>query len=165
MRISIIAVFLTLAACVCVPCPDLFAKGLSTTFSEVYLEELETGKTYSTKETANLPLTVINTGEEAVDLKLDLLMPDTSELKEGYEPIPDLAWLQLEKTEFEDVKPNESAVTDVLITIPDDEQYKGKRYQVFIWSRTIGTKIGVGLKSKLLFSIKDDREEIVKIEE
>lgn len=46
-----------------------FAGGLSTGFSEVTLEELEPGKTYSTKEAANLPLVVVNTGGEPIDLR------------------------------------------------------------------------------------------------
>jgi len=134
--------------------PNLWAKGLSTGFSEVAMEDLEPGRTYSTKETANLPLVVVNTGEDPVDLKIELLMPDASELKEGYEPIPDLGWISLEQTEFTGIAPKGAATTDVLINIPDDDIYRGKKYQVFIWSHTIGTKIGVGLKSKLLFTIK-----------
>lgn len=60
----------------------------------------------------------------------------------------------MERTEFTGIKPKEAATTDVLIAIPGDDIYKGRRYQVFIWSHTVGTKIGVGLKSKLLFTIK-----------
>ncbi len=33
------------------------------------------------------------------------------------------------------------------------EKYLGKKYQVFIWSHTVGRAIGVGLKSKLLLTI------------
>jgi len=134
--------------------PNLWAKGLSTGFSEVTLEELETGRTYSTKEIAGLPLVVVNTGEEPVDLKVELLMPDASELKEGYEPIPDLGWVRLEQTEFSGIQSKEAAETDVVIDVPNDDIYRGKKYQVYIWSHTTGTAIGVGLKSKLLFSIK-----------
>lgn len=135
---------------------NLWAKGLRTGFSEVTLEELETGKTYSTEEVANLPLVIVNTGEEPIDLKIELLLPDVSELKEGFKSIPDLNWIKLEQTEFTGIKPKEAAITDVVISIPDDDIYRGKRYQVFIWSHTIGTKIGVGLKSKLLFTIKNE---------
>lgn len=130
------------------------AGGLSTTFSEVTLEDLETGKTYSTKETANMPLEVANTGKEPVNLKVELIMPQAEELKKGFEPIPDLSWVKLEKTEFNNIKPNEKAVTDVVFSIPNTEKYMGKKYQVFIWSHTFGTNIGIGLKSKLLMIIK-----------
>ncbi|MBI4335065.1 MAG: hypothetical protein HY589_00240 [Candidatus Omnitrophica bacterium] len=139
----------------CALAPNLWAKGLSTGFGEVILEELETGLTYSAKETAGLPLVVVNTGKEPIDLKVELLMPDASELKEGYEPIPDLGWIKLEHTEFSGIQPKETATTDVAISIPNDDIYRGRKFQVFIWSHTTGTAIGVGLKSKLLFTIKE----------
>ena len=138
------------------PCSNLWAKGLSTGFSEVTMEELEIGRDYSTKEVAGLPLVVVNTGEEPIDLKVELLMPDASELKEGYEPIPDLGWVSLGQTEFSAIQPKEAAETDVLISIPSNDVYRGRKYQVYIWSHTTGTAIGVGLKSKLLFTIKNN---------
>lgn len=134
-------------------CAALYASGLSTGFSEVLLEDLESGKTYSTKETAGLPLAVVNTGTEPVDLKIELIIPQTEELKDGFEPIPDLSWIKLGKTEFKAIKPNASAITDVRISIPKDKEYKGKKYQIFIWSHTVGKSIGIGLKSKLLFTV------------
>lgn len=142
-----------------VSCVHLEAAGLSTGFSEVTLENLEIGKSYSTKEVAGLPLVVVNTSKESVDLKIELLIPQTSELNEGFEPIPDLSWIKLEETDFKGIKPNDSATTDVVISIPDELQYQGKKYQVFIWSHTVGRRVGVGLKSKLLFSIARTKEE------
>lgn len=111
---------------------------------------------FSTKEVANLPLIVVNTGKEPIDLKVELLIPGPSELKSGFEPIPDLDWIKLEGTDFKGIKPNESATTDVIISIPNEEKFLGKRYQIFIWSHTSGERIGVGLKTnKLLFTIKE----------
>lgn len=135
---------------------SLEASGLSTGFSEVVLDNLMIGKTYSTNETVNLPLLVVNTGAEAVDLKIEVIMAEPSELKAGYEAMPDLSWIKLEKADFKEILPNEAAKTDVIISIPNDKRYSGKKYQVFIWTYTVGRKVGVGLKSKLLFSIKDE---------
>jgi len=146
-----LVIFCALLCLLC--CGTLDAAGLTTGFSEVSLSDLKIGKSYSTKETAGLPLVVVNTGDEPIDLKVELLLPQPSELKEGFEPIPDLTWIKLEKTEFKDIKPNDAAMTDVVISIPDDARYSGKKYQVFIWSHTVGRRIGVGLKSKLLFAV------------
>jgi hypothetical protein len=66
-----------------------------------------------------------------------------------------LGWVSLAQLNFSNIQPRASAETDVVITIPADAQYKGKKYQVFIWSHTVGRKIGVGLKSKLLITIKE----------
>ena len=131
------------------------AAGLSSTFSEVKIENLSIGTSYSTTKEAGLPLNVVNTGDEPIDLKVDILLPEQSELKEGFEPIPDIGWITLENDEFKGVKPKDSAIADVNISIPDDPKYLGKKYQVFIWSHTIGKRIGVGLKSKLLITIKE----------
>ncbi|MCM8781753.1 MAG: hypothetical protein NC828_01700 [Candidatus Omnitrophica bacterium] len=156
MRKYITIIIFSLMTTVAVFTSYLEAAGLSTDFSEVSLENLEPGKTYSTKEVAALPLTVVNRGEEPIDLKIELLLPDASELKEGFEPIPDLGWVELKETEFKDIGPKKSVTTDVLINIPDNNIYRGKRFQVFIWSHTVGRQIGVGLKSKLLLSIKNE---------
>jgi hypothetical protein len=152
MKKFFLALFLTLAVLVLALTAQ--AAGLSTGFSEVILENLEIGSSYSTASAANLPLAVVNTGEEPVNLKIELLKPAPAELKEGFEPIPDLNWIELKQKEFFNLEPKQTAVTDVIIHIPNEQQYKGKKYQVYIWSHTVSTNIGVGLKSKLLFSIK-----------
>lgn len=133
--------------------PAAFAGGLRTTFGEVLVENLPLGKTYSMEKEAKLPLIISNTSSQEVDLEIEVLLPQEDELKEGFEPIPDIDWIEIKEKEFV-VEPDESARTDIVISLPDDEKYLGKRYQVFLWSHTTGQAIGVGLKSKLLFSIE-----------
>lgn len=130
-----------------------FAGGLSTTFGEVLVENLPLGKTYSMEKEGKLPLIITNTSREKVSLKIEVLSPQEGELKEDFEPIPDIDWIRLSQREFV-VDPGRSARTDVVISVPDDKEYLGKKYQVFIWSHTVGRTIGVGLKSKLLFTIR-----------
>jgi len=154
MKNFLLSIFLL--GCICFGFCAAEAGGLSTTFSEVTLENLEIGKTYSTKEIAGLPLELVNTGKQPINLKIELVMPQESELKAGFEPIPDLSWIKLEKSEFSNIKPNTSAITDVVLSIPNKEKYRGKKYQGFIWSHTVGGSIGIGLKSKLLFATKSE---------
>ena len=135
-----------------------FAGGLSTTFGEVLVENLPLGRDFSMEKEANVPLIITNTSSNKVRLRIDVLLPQESELKEGFEAIPDIKWIGLKQKEFL-VKPNQSAKTDVIISIPYDEAYLGKRYQVYIWSHTVGRAIGVGLKSKLLFTIREQKQE------
>ena len=134
------------------------AGGLSTTFGEVVIENLKIGQTYSVRQLANIPLTVLNTGDRLVELKMDILRPQESELKKGYEPIPDTSWVSLEQSFFT-VEPKGKAETDVFISIPDDERYLGGKYHVWIWSHTVGGMIGLGLKSRLLFTISPGEAE------
>lgn len=134
----------------------LYAAGISTGFSEVRLENLRIGISYSVKKTANMPLVIMNTGSNPIDLKVELLAAEPAELKEGFLPIPDLSWVKLERRDFKDIKPGAEAVTDVIISIPQDKKYQGKKYQLFIWSHTVGKAIGIGLKSKLIFTIAQE---------
>ena len=138
-----------------------FGAGISTTFAEVILKDLEIGRSYSTKGIAHMPLCVMNTGGETIDLKIDVLIPQPADLKKGYEAIPDVSWIRLEKDFFSDLAPGEQAVTDVILTIPDDKKYAGKKYQVYLRSHTVGKKglaIAVGLRSRLLFTMRAEIE-------
>lgn len=93
-KVSLIITFLVFCF---LPFENLHAAGLSTAFSEVMIENLGAGNDYSTQKVAGMPLVVVNTGDEPVDLKMEVLIPDIAELKEGFEPIPDLSWIKLEK--------------------------------------------------------------------
>jgi hypothetical protein len=134
------------------------AGGLSTTFGEVVIENLKIGQTYSVRQLANIPLTVLNMADRSVKLKMDVLRPQESELKKGYEPIPDTSWVSLEQ-DFFTIEPKGKAATDVFISIPDDERYLGRKYHVWIWSHTVGGMIGLGLKSRLLFTVSTQKGE------
>jgi len=143
------------------------AGGLSTPFGVVVMENLRIGESYNTRELVNLPLKVTNTSDYKVELKIEVIKPKEDELREGYEVIPDTSWIKLGQDYFT-VSPGGSAVTDVIITIPDDERYLGKRYQVFIWSRTLGEGrkwLAVGLLSRLLFTIAPTKEKAKVIPE
>jgi hypothetical protein len=131
---------------------SVMAAGLSTRFGEVTVTNLCIGHRYSMEETAKLPLAIHNTSSSTVELKVDPMLPTENELKRGYEPMPDLSWISIERDAFT-IAPHEYGSTDIFVAIPPDEQFLGKKYQIFIWSRTTGTSIGVGIKSKLLIDI------------
>lgn len=131
---------------------SLYGEGLSTTFGEVKLENLEIGKAHSMEELGAFPLIVENTSEGEIELKVEALYPKEGELKRGFEPIPDISWVDLERDYFI-LGPGEEAKTDVAINIPDEETLLGRKYQVYLWSHTVGRSLGVGLKSRLLFTV------------
>ncbi len=135
--------------------PLRYAAGLSTTLSEVKLEHLQLGHQYSLKESGGVALTVVNTGDEPVELIVDPLLATQEELKPGYEPLPDLVWVAIVTNHFT-VPAAGTATSDILISIPNDSRYRGKRYQCYIWSHTIGHAIGVGLKSRVLLSVSEE---------
>jgi len=137
----------------------LNAGGLSTSFGDVFIENLEIGETYSTKELINLPLRVKNDSPYEMDLKVEVMLPSKKDLKEGFDPIPSPFWIRFERSTFT-VIPGGVAETDVFITIPKDEKLKGKQFQVYLHSYTVPKpekplQISVGLASRLLFTIAE----------
>lgn len=54
-------------------------------------------------------------------------------------------------------------MTDVIVTIPSDKKYLGKKYQAYIWSHTVGKgklPIALGLKSRLLLEISEKERDL-----
>ncbi len=136
--------------------------GISTSFTEVVVRNLSIGKNSAIGQKVGRQLRVRNKGKNSIELKIEVLVPSKSELKQGYEPIPDASWIELEKDYFS-VEPSENAVTDVIITIPRDKKYLGKKYQAYIWSHTIGkgkVPIALGLKSRLLLEISEKERDL-----
>jgi len=132
------------------------AGGLSTQLGEAVIENLQIGQTYNLRQLANLRLIVTNTSDFSVDLKMDVLYPDSSELKKGSEVIPDTSWVKLSQNLFQ-MAPNENASSDIIVSIPEDDNYLGKKYQVTIWSHTLGGSGGgmflaYGLKTRIIFT-------------
>ncbi len=134
-------------------CP-VRAAGLRTKFGEVLVRGLKIGQTYSLNKLLSLPYRVVNTGSKEVNLKIDVIAVSSDSVRKGYEPIPDSNWVKLEKHEFS-VAPNHEAISDVLISIPNDPKLLGRRFEADIWART-QSKIGayaVGIQSRLLIQV------------
>lgn len=140
---------------------SLVAGGLSTQLGEVVVENLSVGETYDLGSLANLSLIVTNTSEYSVELLMEVLEPGESELKLGAETIPDVSWVTLSPCSFL-LAPNDKATSDIVLSIPDEDQYLGKKYQVMVWSHTVGGSDGgmvlaYGLKSRIIFTTQPER--------
>lgn len=131
-----------------------YAYGLKTSFGKVILEGIPIGTRYSMRDKARFPLIIKNSGDRVVCLQLQVIIPQKEEIQEGYEAIPSINWIKLEKDSFI-VESLGEAETDIVISVPYNKKYIGKKFQVFIWSYTTGETLGVGLKSKLLFTISE----------
>lgn len=160
----VIATVLVLALTVMMPQSTL-AGGLSTQLGEVVVTNLQIGQTYNLRDLANLQITVTNTGEYVVNLKMDVLQPKNRELRQGAAIIPDASWVTLSQDYFT-VGSMQPASSDIIISIPDDPQYLGKKFQVIIWSHTVGagsTFMEVGLKSRIIFSTDSVKADVDKL--
>lgn len=144
---------------------DVFAKmRLQSTFGEVVMENLRLGETYNTREMVNLPLMVTNYSDEKLIIKLTVKKPQPGELREGYEAIPDIDWIELSTNRME-IEPGGHGAADVIIHVPNGEQYAKKRYQVLIQSIGAGKgSISLGIEHRLLFSIAPTEAQVKKDE-
>lgn len=146
-----ISLILTLCA-ILISARVAHAMGLSTSFGRIIVENIRIGQSYSMQDNGT-PFMIENTGKERLKLKIDILIPEEAELIEGYLPLPDREWIVIGEDSF--ILPPQSKIsTDIIITIPDDERYRGRKYQAYIWSHTEGA-IAIGLKSKLLIEIAE----------
>jgi hypothetical protein len=143
-----------MAAALAILAATVNASGLRTPFGEVVVRNLKIGQTYSLFKLVNLPLRVVNTGEDDTDLWIETIRVSSSEIKEGYEPIPALDWVRVERGSFT-VAPNREAATDLIVTIPNDPALMGRRFQADIWSHTHSARgsVAIGLQSHLLLHI------------
>ncbi|OGS20173.1 MAG: hypothetical protein A2252_11020 [Elusimicrobia bacterium RIFOXYA2_FULL_39_19] len=131
-----------------------FSAGLSTPCGAMYLGNLKIGQTYSLQQCLGFPFNVTYNGQSMADIKLELQAPTTTSA-DGFEPIPDLKWVSIQKDNFS-LDPGQTAETDALITIPNDEKLMGKKYRILIYPYSgvpkesgPGIAFGVGLKCKL----------------
>ena len=123
MRIPTMSVLLLAAAALSLSAAPVLASGLRTPFGEVIVRNLKIGQTYSMHKLLNLPIRVVNTGEEMVDLRIETV--HSTALNPGYEEIPSLDWVRVESGTFT-VRPNREAVSDLIITIPNDPALLGR---------------------------------------
>ena len=137
--------------------------GLKTTFVRASLENLRIGHSYNIREMANLPLAVYNTGDEPTGLVIEPTVPIAGETRQDYEPIPDASWITISCDSFASLEPGALGMADVVITIPNDPRYSGKRYQAMIWSHTVGRGlVACGLKSEVLFTTSADSDRVTE---
>ncbi|MFI5349514.1 MAG: hypothetical protein ACHQ2Z_08215 [Elusimicrobiota bacterium] len=132
----------------------IHAVGLRTKFGEVTVRGLKIGQEYSLNQLLKLPLRILNTGADTENIKIEVL-PVSSASTAGYEPIPDVSWIKMEKTDLE-IEPNHEGVSDIRISIPNDPKLLGRRFEAHIWSRTTPSRhgmYGAGLSSILLLEI------------
>lgn len=133
----------------------LYAGGLSSHFVEEKMDNLRPGETYSVKANTGKALVVQNTTKDiTVDIAIEPEKPVDYNTVPGYEPIPDLSWVKIDKNYFEKVKPGDAIKTDISISIPTGNKYYGKKYQVYLYSHTAGEgTFRVGIMGRILLNM------------
>ena len=133
-----------------------YAGGLSTTFVQAKVENLEPGKEYSITDLTKSLVIKNTTSKITTDIEISPENAKEYNLIDGYEPLPDISWIKVKKSYFKDVGPGEKVETEVTISIPDNKAYYGKKYQAYLYSHTAGKgTFRMGLMSRLLIHTKE----------
>lgn len=130
----------------------LLAAGLTANFGEVLIDKLQIGHSFSIRDKANLPYIVTNVSNNPIDIKVEVIVPKSKDLKKGYDPIPDPSWIKLEKNFFT-LNPKEQGTTDIVFNIPNDEKLLGKKFDAIIYPYTYEGILKIGVNSHILFTI------------
>ncbi len=130
---------------------DIF-RSIKTDFVEVLVEGVPLGARYVMEAK---PVEVINASGFEMGVRYEALEPTPAELRAGYEPVPDPAWISFEPRSFS-LTPGGKASGKIVLYIPDDPKLVGRRFQATL---RLGTDPGrgvvsVGLRPRFLFSIQ-----------
>lgn len=105
------------------------ALGLRSAFKSLVIEGLEPGRARKVSEVSRRKLRLENTGAETVEVEMRLAAPKESELKDGYEPLPDLSWVRLTAPRHV-LRAGGAGESDAVVAVPAGSDLRGKRWQV-----------------------------------
>ena len=147
---------LLFAACIAaLALKNAFAVGVTVNPGEFVVENLKIGQSYDISKMAQ-PFKIKYQGPNGMDMVIDVYPPNDP--RPGYEPIPDKSWVKLDK-EFYSALSGEEVTVIAVLTIPNDEKYLGKKYDVRlkVSARAKGEGWGVAVlpavETRILFSI------------
>ena len=151
---------------------NAMALGLSVNPGEIIVDNLKIGESYDIAKLAH-PLLINYYGGAQMDMVMEIYPP--KEPRPGYEVIPDTSWVLVDK-ELYTALPGEAVNVAVVLKIPNDEKYFGKKFDVrmrfLLKARGEGPGVSFGVspavETRILFSIykeKGSQEEQDRLEE
>ena len=137
----------------------LHAAGLSTPFADVVVADVPLGQPFKIlAPTSPKPvgLYLINPSDEALTVRVRVLLPTRDQLRGGAKPIPDRSWVQVSPNRFT-LDGHSEQSCEVTLTVPNEKRYRGRTFQVMIWTRGVpanvkGMPLGAGLLSRVRFT-------------
>lgn len=143
------------------------AGGIAVQFADVVLAKLEPGGVYNLRALRGLTYTVLNNYEATRDFEVLTVRPLPEELLKGYEPIPDPSWIRFVPNTFR-LAYRENVHCAIIISIPEDEQYRGHHFQVMFVATVTPDPFAEGIslvsqvKYRLRFSVGVEAPETIE---
>lgn len=133
--------------------PVLGKMSLGVQFPDIVMEKLELGGVYNLRQLKGIPYIVLNRSDKALDIQVEALVPQTADLKEGYEPLPDPNWFKILPNKFR-MEAGDVTPVDIILAVPKDESLVGRHFQAHLQSRSLGAEIlQVGVMHTIRFSV------------
>lgn len=120
----------------------------------IYLNDVPMGVKFDARAEQQKSIRVANYAPDPLSMKLTSAEWDTRLYKpDGYEPIPDPSWITFKK-DTQLIAPDQIGAFNVVVTIPNDDKYRGKKFAALI--RT-GLSTGFWLDSpvSLFITVKE----------
>lgn len=136
--------------------PCLWAAAFTVNFSDIELDNVRPGIPLSLLQKAGVTLGVNNVDTLSANMCLEVVAPNKSQLKPGYEAIPDINWIKFDRTSCW-IKPNQTENFNMVIYAPYNEKLFGKKYEAILMVYTLEGVLKVNLKSKVYISFTADR--------
>ncbi len=98
----------------------------------LYLKDIPVGKSYDVRNEQKKAIRIANFGQDVLEMQLGSVEWEKRlHMPEGYEPIPNPEWVVFKSS---NVKVDGEAIeqTRMIIKIPDEPQYKGKKYAALV---------------------------------
>jgi len=123
------------------------AVSIRTSFISVSVSGVVPGEEFSLRENGGPVLKIFNKGVTKVKVKVEAVAADEKDVISA-----ETGWIKFEKETLE-IPADSSAETDVVIKVPKEKRYFGKRFCVYLLSQTAagGKMFSAGLRSKLFF--------------
>jgi len=137
--------------------------GIGFSPGEIAYNNLQIGQIYDFRELSNTQHVVVNKSDSPVSVAIVKFKPSKSSVKKGYEPILDLNWVRVVPDIIKNIKPKKRKKVGIIVSIPDEEKYLGKKYQIMLQARTIGKSfIGVAMNNRILITISKEKAKAKK---
>lgn len=135
---------------------SLWAAAFTINFSDIEVDNVQPGLPISLLQKAGFTLGVNNVDTLSANMCLEVVAPNLSQLKEGYEPIPDVTWIKFDRESCW-VKPNQTENFNMIVYVPYNEKLFGKKYEAILMVYTVEGVLKINLKTKVLISITAER--------
>jgi hypothetical protein len=142
-----------IAAALLAAFPLAAAIGLAVTYPDMVLEQVAPGTVFRSFKDKGVPYVVLNKTDGPVEVEVLVEARPPKDVKPGYEPIPDVSWIQITPARFT-MEKGEKKSLELTLSVPKDKALVGRHFEAALHARTVGTGfLAAGVLHTFSFSV------------